>query len=84
MPLSFHETENHNGQEKEESPLGGDQMEPVEGGGNRVELDPSIDPFDLHDDGAGDVASEADDGGKDVPSADQEEGRGGGLGDQAP
>lgn len=71
VAFSFQESQRHDCQEKKQGALGGEQVEPVEGRRNGVELDAAPDPFDLHDDRARDVAAEPDDGRQDVTPADQ-------------
>ena len=70
---AFEKSQDHDDQKQEQGSLGGDQMKPVERGRNRMKLDPAPDPFDLHDDRAGNIAPESDKSGQDMTSPDPDE-----------
>ncbi len=72
-PFSLHEPQNGQDDKEEQRSLGGNQVEPVEGRGNRVELDSSLDPFDFHDDGSADIATKPEQGRKNMTFPDADE-----------
>lgn len=73
MALFAEKSQDHEKDEEPEGPLGGDQMEPVEGRRNRMKADPSLDPLVFHDGRPGDVAGKSEKGRKDVTSPDPDE-----------
>ena len=73
LPQKSKHHENH---KEPEGSLGGNQVKPVEGRGNRMKANPSLDAFVLHDGGSGDVAGEAKECRKNMAPSDPDEIRG--------
>ncbi len=71
-PSFSQKSQDHQEDEQPESPLGRDQMEPVQGGRDRMKSDAALDPLIFHDGSARNIACEPEKGGKNVSPPDSD------------